>query len=163
MRLKTISALFKDQHSAQLAIDQLSANGFNRSSISTITAENNFEKKTVEIEDNSRAPQGIAIEAAAGATIAGLTTVGAIVTTGGVALRAAGPMIAAFAGAGTGATAGGLIGGLVDLGMPEIEAKDVDESLGKGHFLVGVSVEPKDKSRVQELLKSNNPERLTIH
>lgn len=163
----TISALYKDHGAAQAAIDQLTLYGFDRSDISLVVAENGFGKNTVKLEENTKAPEGVAIGATAGAVagaaLAGLTTVGAVVTTGGAALLAAGPIISALAGAGVGAGAGGVIGGLIGLGMPETEAKYVDEYLGRGHVLVGVAIEKKDEEKVKKLLNSAHPEKVTIH
>jgi hypothetical protein len=167
MSQQTISALFKDHGSAQVAIDKLTMNGYDRSDISLVVAENGFGKNTVKIEENSKGPEGAAIGATAGAiagaTLAGLTTVGAVVTTGGAALLAAGPVVAALAGAGVGGSAGGIIGGLIGLGMPETEAKFVDEYLGRGHVLVGVKVDKDNKVEVKQLLDSIHPEKITVH
>lgn len=167
MTQETISALYKDQASAQAAIEQLDVNGFDRSTISLMIADNSAGKSSVKIEANTKAPEGISIGASAGAiagaAIAGLTTVGAIVTTGGAALLASGPIIAALAGAGVGAGAGGVIGGLVGLGMPETEAKFVDEYLGTGHVLVGISADREDREKIRDILEASHPEKVTIH
>lgn len=164
---QTISALYKDHGSAQTAVDHLTQYGFNRSAISLVVAENSYGKKNVKIEENTKAPEGVAIGAAAGAVagaaLLGLTTVGAVVTTGGAALLAAGPIISVLAGAGAGAGAGGVIGGLIGLGMPETEAKYVDEYLGRGHVLVGVSVDKDQKEKVRKLLDATHPEKITVH
>lgn len=60
---------------------------------------------------------------------------------------AAGPIVATLAGAGTGAVAGGLIGGLVDLGVPESDAEYYAEAVRRGGALVTVRA---DESRVDE-------------
>ena len=61
---------------------------------------------------------------------------------------AAGPIVATLAGAGTGAVAGGLIGGLVDLGVPESDAQYYAESVRRGGALVTVRA---DESRADEV------------
>lgn len=60
---------------------------------------------------------------------------------------AAGPIVATLAGAGTGAVAGGLIGGLVDLGVPETDAEYYAEAVRRGGALVTVLA---DESRAEE-------------
>jgi hypothetical protein len=60
---------------------------------------------------------------------------------------AAGPIVATLAGAGTGAVAGGLIGGLVDLGVPETDAEYYAEAVRRGGALVTVRA---DESRAEE-------------
>ena len=61
---------------------------------------------------------------------------------------AAGPIVATLAGAGTGAVAGGLIGGLVDIGVPEDDAQYYAESVRRGGALVTVRA---DESRADEV------------
>ena len=60
---------------------------------------------------------------------------------------AAGPIVATLAGAGTGAVAGGLIGGLVDLGVPESDAEFYAEAVRRGGALVTVRA---DEARAEE-------------
>jgi len=97
----------------------------------------------VAVQERSRVPEGAAIGAGAGgaaaALAAGLTSVGAIAT-GGAGLLAAGPLIAALAGAGAGAAGGGLLGTLIGMGLTEEEAKILDEEIREGGLLV--TVEP---------------------
>jgi hypothetical protein len=62
-------------------------------------------------------------------------------------ILAAGPIIAALAGAGAGAVAGGLIGSLTDLGVEEGHAEIYAEAVRRGGSLVAVRA---DETRVDE-------------
>jgi uncharacterized membrane protein len=62
-------------------------------------------------------------------------------------ILAAGPIVAALAGAGAGAVAGGLIGSLTDLGVEKDEAELYAESVRRGGSLVTVRA---DESRADE-------------
>lgn len=93
------------------------------------------------LEEHTKAPEGAsagaAVGGALGGILAGLAATG-ILLIPGVNLVAAGPVLAVLAGIGAGGTAGGLLGGLVGMGVPEHEAKLVDEGLRAGKILVGV-------------------------
>jgi hypothetical protein len=52
------------------------------------------------------------------------------------ASRAAGPAWAALGGAPSAPATGGLVGGLIGLGIPEIEAKRYEDKLKKGNYLI---------------------------
>ena len=72
-----------------------------------------------------------------GAIAAGLVATG-VVAVPGLALVAAGPIVATLAGLGAGAAAGGLTGALIGMGFPEHEARFYNEELEHGGILVGV-------------------------
>ncbi len=164
---KTVSAIYDNHDAARRAIITLRVNGFDESQLSILASECSLDKN-VQIKEASKAPEGITIGAgigaAAGAAVAGLTAIGTITLTGGFGLLAAGPIVAAFAGAGAGAGAGGLIGGLIGLGIPETEAKVIDDELGKGHVMIGVSVsDDAFKEKAKNLLSGTDAEKVTIH
>ena len=58
---------------------------------------------------------------------------------------AAGPIMAALSGAAIGATVGSFAGGLIGLGIPEIEAKRYEGKLKSGNILLSVHTENADQ------------------
>ena len=98
-----------------------------------------------------------------GAVAAGLTTVGAVAATGGVGLLAAGPIVGALAGAGAGGATGGIIGGLIGAGIPEVEARYVDEALGKGAIMVGVETDSDRADMVRDKLQAVHAKKISIN
>ena len=51
---------------------------------------------------------------------------------------AAGPVVAALAGAGAGGATGGFVGGLIGAGIPEVEAKRYAGRIREGGYLLSV-------------------------
>jgi hypothetical protein len=109
------------------------------------------------IQMASKAPEG----AAAGATIggvpgavaAGLVSLGILVVPG-VALVAAGPVVAALAGFGAGAAAGGVTGALIGLGVPEHKARFYNEAIETGGILLGVYTHDDRANQARKLIEA---------
>jgi len=69
---------------------------------------------------------------------------------------AAGPIMAALAGAGVGAAVGGLSGALVGLGIPEYEAKQYEGKIKEGNILISVHSEDSDEvKRAKDIFERN--------
>lgn len=67
--------------------------------------------------------------------------------------------MAALSGVAAGATAGGVAGALVGLGIPEYEAKAYEDRIKKGGYLVAVHVEVSKKANVvRDIMKNNGLE-----
>lgn len=97
----------------------------------------------VELEKESKALEGAGaggfIGGALGAVGAALTAIGTSLIIPGLGIVVAGPVVAAFAGAGAGAAAGGLVGALVGSGMSEYRARRFEELVREGHVIVGAT------------------------
>ncbi len=157
-----VTALFKNSSDAAAAIGDLIGKGIPRRQISVVAAED-VKLDEISVVHSSKLPEGAAIGAGAGgaigAAIAGFTAVGALAATG-IGLIAAGPLVAAFAGAGAGALAGGALGSLVGLAIPENELKLYEESLAKGHVLVGVDPGTHSVESIRAVFQSHGAERI---
>jgi hypothetical protein len=155
MTRKVITGAFTTRREAQHAVDRLVDAGFQRAEISVLVSDR---ARTDDPElralahttpECPAAPASAANRAAEGATaggtiggtlgaiLGGLAAVGSIAIPG-IGLVAAGPIVAALAGAGAGGAAGGLIGALVGLGVSEAEASDVHARLVEGRIVVVV-------------------------
>ena len=67
---------------------------------------------------------------------------------------AAGPIMAALAGAGVGAAVGGLTGALIGMGIPECEAKRYEGKIKQGNILISVHSEDSDEvKRAKEIFE----------
>jgi uncharacterized membrane protein len=71
--------------------------------------------------------------------------IGALAIPGVGPFIAAGPIMAALAGAGVGAAVGGLTGALVGMGIPEYEAKRYEGKIKEGNMLISVHSENSDE------------------
>ncbi|MGI9034959.1 MAG: hypothetical protein ACR2GD_02855, partial [Pyrinomonadaceae bacterium] len=107
------------------------------------TRDKHFANSGVETELGSKALEGAgtgsAIGGTLGAVIAGIAAIGTSVVLPGLGLIVAGPLLAAFAGAGAGGLTGGLVGALVGSGIPEERAKVYDEGVRNGGIVMGVN------------------------
>jgi hypothetical protein len=90
----------------------------------------------------TKAPEGVVVGGGAGvmagAALGWFAGIGTLTIPGLESLAAAGPLVAAFAGAGLVGTIGGLVGALIGRGMPEYEAKRYEGRVRKGGILLSV-------------------------
>ena len=93
-------------------------------------------------EKNTKAPEGASTGAGTGALLGGglgwLAGIGALAIPGLGPFIAAGPIMAALAGAGVGGAVGGLTGALIGMGIPEFEAKRYEGRVKDGGILLSV-------------------------
>jgi sporulation protein YlmC with PRC-barrel domain len=133
--------LYDDRKKLEEAVKELKDSGFEREDISLLLPDKEASQK-LSFEYNTKAPEGIATGATTGALLGGslgwLASIGAIAIPGIGPLLAAGPIVAALAGAGAAGAIGGVAGGLIGLGMPELEAKRYQAELAKGGVLLAV-------------------------
>jgi hypothetical protein len=134
--------IYPDRGSFEAGITALRDAGFRSGDISAVVPERDVTTKDLAHEIHSKAPEGIAVGAGTGVVAGGvlgwLAGIGALAIPGIGPLLAAGPIVAALAGAGAAGAAGGLVGGLVGAGMPEIEAKRYAGRIREGGYLVSV-------------------------
>jgi hypothetical protein len=136
-----VFGIYRDQMSVSNAVDALRADGFRNTDISVLFPENEGTKDFAH-EKNTKAPEGAATGATSGAVVGGglgwLAGIGALAIPGLGPFIAAGPIMAALAGAGAGGVLGGLTGALVGMGIPEYEAKRYEGRVKEGGILLSV-------------------------
>jgi hypothetical protein len=102
---------------------------------------------------------GGAIGTAIGATLAAVAAIGTSIAIPGLGVMIAGPLAAAFVGAGAGAVTGGLIGALVGLGFTEQDARAYEEALRGGGVAIGVVPMNRDHANaIEQRFKDLNGE-----
>ena len=151
--------LYKDRASFERAVDALRAANFRNSDVSAILPDRDHTTKDLAHEINTKAPEGIAAGAGTGAAVGGvlgwLVGIGALAIPGIGPLVAAGPVVAALAGAAAAGATGGLVGGLVGAGIPEVEAKRYAGRIREGGYLVSVHCDDKNwAKRAEEILEA---------
>src|SRR5438105_460869 len=109
-------------------------------------------------EKNTKAPEGATTGAGTGALLGGglgwLAGIGALAIPGLGPFIAAGPIMAALAGAGVGGAVGGLSGALIGMGIPEYEAKRYEGRVKDGGILLSVhSDDSQWTKRAKEILE----------
>ena len=144
---------------AENLVSNLKDAGFSTDHISALMPDKNV-SKDMGHEKHSKAPEGTATGAGAGAVVGGtlglLAGIGALAIPGVGPFIAAGPIMAALSGAAIGTSLGGVTGGLIGLGIPEYEAKQYESKLKDGNILLSVHTDDGDEAkRAEEVMKAN--------
>lgn len=140
---KNIAAfgIYPTQAAVEEAVDALRAAGFRNTDISVLFPDNQGTKDFAH-EKHTKAPEGVAAGTASGVVIGGtlgwLVGIGALAIPGLGPMIAAGPIVAALAGAGAVGVVGGITGALIGLGIPEYEAKRYEGRIKRGGILLSV-------------------------
>lgn len=158
IRRRAIFGLFETRSQAEFCVDTLKSRGFRNSDISVLMPSEDGAKNFAH-EKATKAPEGAATGASSGLVLGG--ALGWLVGAGSLALPgigpfvAAGPILAAIAGAGLGGTLGGVTGALVGLGIPEYEAKRYEGIVKGGGILLSCHVDDSEWStRAKEILEA---------
>lgn len=151
-----VTATFKTPGAAREAIDALIATGFMKDDISVLVTDMT-RGKAFAIKEGTKAEEYTATGASAGGAFGAITALlisAALIPWGGISLIAIGPMFATLAGLGAGGLAGGVMGALIGMGVPEHEAKLYEDDVKDGKILIGVHVENEEESETaQRVLK----------
>jgi hypothetical protein len=160
---RLVSGIFPSRASAEHAVDELVAAGFSENDVSLLMSDTTRGREFV-VHKGTKTPEAAATGATVGGVIgaiaAGLAAVGTLVVPG-LSLVAAGPIVAALAGLGAGAAAGGLTGALVGMGIPEHEAKFAHKEIEKGGILVGVYTHDDRAKIARQILDSSGAEHIS--
>lgn len=154
---KSVFGIFNDRMSLERAISDLKVAGFRNTDISVLMPSDESTKAFAH-EKGTKAPEGATTGAAGGLAVGGvlgwLAGIGALAIPGIGPFVAAGPIVAAIAGAGIGSAVGGLAGGLIGLGIPEYEAKRYEGLVKTGGILISVHVDDDEyQKRAKDILE----------
>src|SRR6478672_941543 len=114
MSQTSVFGIVKSYSQAEQLVEELQAEGFPASEISVLLPDSEGRHDIGHVKA-TKAPEG--------------ATIGAPAIPGVGPFIAAGPLMAALGGAAIGAGTGGLVGALVGMGIPEIEAKRYQDKL----------------------------------
>lgn len=143
---------------AENIVDNLKRAGFPSGDISVLFPDQTGTRDFAH-EQNTKLPEGAATGGAAGmgvgAILGWLTGIGTLAIPGVGPFIAAGPIMAALSGAALAGAAGGIIGGLVGLGIPEYEAKLYDGKIRGGNVLISVHTDNSDQAGIAKDIYKN--------
>ncbi|MFN0125042.1 MAG: hypothetical protein ACKV2V_31450 [Blastocatellia bacterium] len=97
---------------------------------------------------STKAAEGAALGTTAGAAIGAIAMLGAAVVMPGAGILFLGPLAAGVAGAGLGATIGGLFGALVGSGHPEEKYSEYETAIREGKIFISVSPRTIDEANL---------------
>jgi Alternative complex III, ActD subunit len=136
-----VFGIYRDQADVEAAVVALKNARFSNGDISVLFPSTESTKEFAH-EKSTKAPEAAATGAGTGALLGGglgwLAGIGALAIPGLGPFIAAGPIMAALAGAGVGGTVGGLTGALIGMGIPEYEAKRYEGRVKDGGLLLSV-------------------------
>jgi hypothetical protein len=152
-----VFGIYTDRSSVDRAVEAFKAAGFSNNDVSALFPENKGTKDFAH-EKSTKAPEGATTGAGTGALLGGglgwLAGIGALAIPGLGPFIAAGPIMAALAGAGVGGAVGGLTGALVGMGIPEYEAKRYEGRVKDGGILLSVHSDSSEETkRAKEILQ----------
>jgi hypothetical protein len=152
-----VFGIYSSYGQVESGVDALRAAGFRNTDISVLFPEN-VGSKDFAHKKGTKAPEGATTGASTGALIGGglgwLAGIGALAIPGLGPFIAAGPIMAALAGAGVGGAVGGIAGALIGMGIPEYEAKRYEGRVKEGGILLSVHSDNSDwTKRAKEILE----------
>ena len=163
---KAVIGVFRSEDRAKEAINELRSEGFDEREISMIVRDDEGgeggeggdkgEGFSMERQDLS---EGVISGGALGGVAGILAGAGALLIPGVGPIVAAGPL-AAFL---TGVVGGGIVGGLVDYGIPEERGRHFESRVRQGDILVTLKVEEEKADEVTNLLERYGAEDVESH
>lgn len=163
---QAVMCLVSTTSEAECLVSCLREAGFNTNDISMLLPDISG-SSDLSYEKHSKAPEGTATGAGAGALLGGafgwLTGTGMVTIPALGAFVAAGPIVAALSAAAVGTAIGGVAGGLIGLGIPEFEAKQFEGKVKSGNILLSVHCADNEMSRrAEQIFKSAHGREVSV-
>lgn len=152
---KHVVAMYEDFATARAVVEDLVNAGFSRENISIVAADSKGDYARYATSGSGDDDVSSGEGAGFGAVVGALVGLGVALIPGVGPVLAAGPLAAALmagVGAATGAVTGGVVAGLVDLGVPEEDARYYEEGIRSGRSMVSVTVEDAAAGRAQDIM-----------
>lgn len=144
-----IIGVFNSQSNAEKAIKSMRDKGFKDNEISIVSKKGT--KQADSNGDMSTAATGITTGGVLGGIAGLMASAGALAIPGVGPIIAAGPIAALL----TGAVGGGIVGGLVDMGIPEDESRRYEEDVKQGGILVVADADQKMVDEAASIMRDN--------
>ena len=158
----SVYGIYTSRTHVEAGVDQFKAAGYRNTDLSVLFPHNDGSKDFA-VKNSTKLPEGAAAGAGTGAVVGGalgwLAGIGALAIPGVGPFIAAGPIMAALAGATVGGAALGITGALIGLGIPEYEAQRYAGRLEKGGILLSVHCSTSDEvKKAKDIFKRTGAE-----
>lgn len=158
--MSTVVGLFDDKRQAEKAVDEIKNSGIRENKISIVGKEDQLRGNEREGDmPGAKMSRG----ASTGGTLGGLA--GLIAGAGALAIPGIGPIVAAgpIAAGLSGVAAGGLVGGLVDLGIPRDRGEFYEKELKRGSLFAAVETDEGSVDNVSSIMRKNGARDVESH
>jgi len=161
-----VYGIYRTREMVEHAVEEMKKANFRSEDISVLFPEGGGTKDFA-VEKETKAPEGAATGAGTGAIVGSalgwLVGVGLLAIPGVGPFIAAGPIMAALAGAGAGGLAGGIAGALIGMGIPEYEAKRYEGHIKEGGILLSIHADDSTwKNLGKDILKQTGAEDIGV-
>jgi hypothetical protein len=150
-----VFGIYPSYANVESGVEGLRAAGFSNKDISVLFPESAGSRDFAH-EKGTKAPEGASAGAGTGIVLGGalgwLLGIGALTIPGIGPFIAAGPIVAALAGAGVGGTVGVVAGALAGMGIPEYEAKRYEGRVKDGGILLSVHSDSSNETKRARLI-----------
>lgn len=164
--MSTVIGVFENQSQAEKAVNKIREAGITEEKISIVAKKDNVEKGQSGQDQGNEATltdQNLSGGTTTGGVLGGLA--GILGGAGALAIPGVGPILAAgpIAAGLTGAVAGGIAGGLIDMGIPEERGQHYEEQVKQGKILAAVEADQTKIEDVSNFLRQNGASDVESH
>lgn len=157
---RTVVGAFASHDEADEVVKELEHNGVPNKDISVIAKhDGSTEKGHPTGHGTHDLSSGIGWGAAGGGAVGLLASAGALAIPGIGPILAMGPLAATL----TGAAAGGLVGGLMDYGIPKQESEHLEQRVKQGDVLVAVKTDQGEVDKAHHLFEQHHAHDIYVH
>ncbi len=162
--METIVGVFYDRSDAEEAVEEIRNRGYTEDEISIVAREETLaDDVETDDDDGSMFDHDLTTGTSTGGALGGLA--GLLVGAGALAIPGIGPILAVgpIAAGLTGLVAGGLVGGLVDLGIPQDRSERLEDEVRRGGILAIIEAEDEESEEISDTLRDFGAKDVEIH
>ncbi|MFW6238690.1 MAG: general stress protein [Halanaerobiales bacterium] len=164
--MSTVIGVFDNQSQAEKAVNKIREAGITEDKISIVAKRDNIEgadEQQNQGNDATLTDQNLSGGTTTGGVLGGLA--GILGGAGALAIPGVGPILAAgpIAAGLTGAVAGGIAGGLIDMGIPEERGQHYEQQVKQGKILATVEAEQNKIEDVTNFMRKNGASDVESH
>lgn len=164
--MSIIVGTFQEGEQAERAVQSIREQGVTDDQISIVGREEAFQTQEQEGEEGDNltySDQDVSDGAITGGALGALG--GLMAGAGALAIPGIGPIVAAgpIAAGLSGAFAGGVAGGLLDMGIPEERGRHYEEQIKEGHILTIIDAGPTNVNDISSILRRHGAQDVEAH